>query len=324
MNWKRLLKFECGDLFGLDIGSASIKMIQLRKTKAGYTVVGSGITSIPNQTSDNANIQTGTIANVIQSCYERSGIETQLAVCGVCGPDVAVRTFKFPLLGANEIEGAVQLEAGQVCPFDVRQKGTVDHQVILKDEHNIHGIFVAATNETINKSRSDAENALIKCVSVGVDGLSLLNCFEKCEKPETGKATAILNVGNTFTTLTIMGEDSLPFIRDIAYGGKDIMRQEKVGSNLETACKELINDVTKTLRYYTAQEKTTIEKIFICGGFALTEGFVETVNNNLEATAVLWNPLVNIDCSENLNCKEMLENEGPAFAVAAGLAMQIV
>jgi hypothetical protein len=34
----------------------------------------------------------------------------------------------------------------------------------------------------------------------------------------------------------------------------------------------LIVDVTETLRYYTAQEKSTVvEKVFVCGGFALVK-----------------------------------------------------
>lgn len=321
MNLKQLLKLEIGDLLGLDIGSAFVKMIQLHKTNTGYTVIGGGITSIPDQTSENKNIEIDT-ANAIRRCFEQTGIKTQLAVCGVSGPGVAVRNFKFPPMPTDEIEGAVHLEAAEVCPFDIRENASIDYQLITKDKNNINGILVAATNETINKKKKLAENAFFKCVAMDVEGLAILNCFDKCEKPEPGKATAILNVGNSFTTLTIMGDDSLTFVRDIPYAGKDIDLQKNTGNDLQAACQNLIVEVTETLRYYIAQEKTSVEKIFVCGGFALTKGFVDVLNNNLEATAVLWNPFIKMPCLENPQLEKMLQENGPAFSVAAGLAMQ--
>jgi type IV pilus assembly protein PilM len=271
-------------------------------------------------------------------------------------------------LPPEEIEGAVLLEAEQVCPFNVHD-GPVDYQVIPDGEDSVTGILVATTNKLIKNKVQLAKNASLDCVLMDVDGLALLNCLSKYEKGHTGSAgsktpepstplmartsneagrttTAILNVGGAYTTLAIMGEN-MPFIRDMAYASNDIVKHIAVendistertwkilfgredpteppialGDSLEKACQKPIADVTETLRYYTAQEKSAIvEKIFVCGDFARVKGFVELLDSRLPAKASVWNPFDKIRCDAGRLCEDTLQKNGPALAVAAGLA----
>ena len=346
----------------MDIGSSSAKIIELRRDDAGYAVTAAGIVDIAASDDDKNRRETNTIM-AIRDCLQSSGTATRLAVCGVSGPEVAVRDFKFPRLPTEEIEGAVMLEAAQVCPFNV-DDASVDYQLMgvpksekerlgsLPDgEDKTRGVLVAATNRLIKSKKQLAKTAYLNCALMDVDGLALLNCFSECEKPEVGQTTAVLNVGSSYTTLGIVGDNNLPFIRDMAYAGDDIVREiaaeEKLRpetvskilsgtedstvahlelhDSLEKACWKLIVDVTETLRYYSAQEKsTTVEKIFVCGGFALVKGFVELLNSRLPAEVSVWNPFGKIPCDAGtaVAVREILAERGTAMAVAAGLAMR--
>jgi Tfp pilus assembly PilM family ATPase len=95
---------------------------------------------------------------------------------------------------------------------------------------------------------------------------------------------------------------------------------------LETACYKLITDVTETLRYYAVRgESEIVKKIFLCGGFALVEGFVDLLNSRLPAAAtVLWNPFDEISYDASEPYADILRKKGPALAVAAGLAMRAI
>jgi type IV pilus assembly protein PilM len=189
-----------------------------------------------------------------------------------------------------------------------------------------------------------------------IDGLALLNCFAECQQPKSARTTtAVLNVGSSYTNLAIIGDDSLPFIRDMTCAGNDIIKeiaaannvrpeivakiltgrqnpdgaatdiQLNIGESLANACKKLIVDVTDTLRYYASLEKSAaVEKIFVCGGFALVKGFVELLDSRLPARAVLWNPFDKIRCDAGQDCHDILQKNGPVLAVAAGLAMRAV
>jgi len=350
LDWKRLLNLKETQVLGLDIGSSTVKIVQLRKNGDGFAVTAAGIANIADGTETNENHKEISTVGAISRCLRSAGVQTQLAVCSVCGPEVAVRYFKFPSLPPEEIQGAALLEAAQVCPFNI-DDSAVDYQLMPDGEDSVCGVLVAATNKLIKRKSELAEEATLNTVLMDVDGLALLNCFSEYEETKAGRTTAILNVGSSFTNLAIMGGNSLPFIRDIAYAGETIVKeiaaekgvrpetvsrilsdcegssgtQLEIGDSLRKACRKLIVDVTETLRYYATQEKSAIvEKIFVCGGFALVKGFVELLDEQLPATVALWNPFDKIGCEAGRKCGDVLKKNGPAMAVAAGLAMRSI
>jgi len=319
-----------------------------------WTWVGAGIADVPAG-RDNGNRKESDTVEAIRRCISSSGSQRQLAVCGLCGPEVAVRRFKFPALPKEEIEGAVLLEAGQVCPFKVKQ-GTVDYQLMQNKDDNIRGLLVAATSNLIEIKRQLATTASLKCVLMDVDSLALLNCFrsfrtDQSEQFRQDKSAAILNIGSTYTTLAIVADDGLPFTRDITYGGNDIIEQiaseRGIGAgdvlqllsgsensaepdaqlidSLNQACRQLVVDIDETLRYFAAQQANEfVEKIYVCGGFALAKGFVGVLDKQLSAEAVLWNPFDKVRCEPGRHLENILASKGPALAVAAGLAMRSI
>ncbi len=343
------LEIENREVFGLDIGSSSVNAVQLLKKGKNWVIKAAGRAPIaPSQEEDG---QTNTVSAISQ-CLESMGIRTRRAVCGISGPEVAVRDFQFPSLSHEEIESAVHFEAAQVCPFNA-DDATVDYQLLERGKEDVRGILVAATNELINNKAKLAKKASVDCVLMDVDGLALLNCLSECEDIAE-QTTAVLNIGCSYTTLAILGGrdvSAMPFIRNVSYAGNDIFRAIAAENNMseeavreilfgdkemeerpnafeesfEKACDKLIVDVTESLRYYAAQDKSSfVEKIFVCGGFAMIEGLVDLLGRHLPSKVVLWNPLEKLLCVANKSCKQILHENGPAMAVAAGLAMRSI
>ena len=349
-DWKHLFELKNTDVLGLDIGSCTVKMVALRKSDTGYTTTAAGITEIAASEDDNHR-RTNTV-RAVRKCFESVRIKTKFVVCGVSGQEVAVRDFAFPSLLPEEIASAISLEASQVCPFNAADSA-VDYHLMPNDDNKSSGVLVAAMNTLITNKVQLAKEASLKCVLMDVDGLALLNCFNGLangrEKSEANQTVAILNVGGTHTTLAIMDNDGWPFIRDMTYAGNDIVAQiaamndtsketvrgilsgdsvaDEAGlsDSLEKACHKLITDVGETLRYYAAQSASSnVEKLFVCGGFALAGGFVELLNRRLGVEAVLWNPFDKICHNANQEYEDIYAKTGPAMAVAAGLAMRSI
>jgi type IV pilus assembly protein PilM len=353
-SFKQVFKREKIDVFGLDIGSSQVKIVQLRRHGDNYSVVAAGIAEIKSSNGDAGRREVNT-TKAIRRCLDSARAGTNMAVCSVSGPEVAVRYFKFPALSKEEIAGAVLLEAGQVCPFNI-DTAVVDYQLIPNGRDNACGVLVAATNTLVQTKKKLTKNVDLSCALVDVDGLALLNCFRELGKGQprekgASRTVAILDVGSTNTTLAIAGSNNLPFIRDTAYAGNEIIEQiakEKdiaaeavtaalfsdkdaadsgpdLGDSLALACKKLIADVTETLRYYGTQEKTAaVGKILVCGGFALAKGFVELLDAHMPGRVVLWDPFKKARCQVHPKSKEILAKSGPVMAVAAGLAMRSV
>jgi type IV pilus assembly protein PilM len=352
LGWERSFRLEIEEreVFGLDIGSSSVNAVQLRKKGGGWMVTAAGRVKI-SASEGVRNLQEINTVRAINECLEMMSIRTKHAVCGISGPEVAVRDFNFPSLPSDELESAVLLEAAQVCPFN-SDDAIVDYQLINKGKENVSGILVAATSRLINRQVEFAQQASLDCVLMDVDGLALLNCLSGCDKNGSGQTTAILNVGNSHTTLAIMSGrngTASPFVRDVAFAGKDIVEvvsaenkmspetvkeivlgdstteQPELDKGLEKACEELIVDVTETLRYYSAQEQSDfVQNIYVCGGFAAVKGLVELLDKRLGAKVVLWNPFEKISCTAGQSCEELLQKDGPTMAVATGLAMRSI
>ena len=351
VNWKQNINITKNETLGLDIGSAAVKIVALRKNGKGYSALAGGITEVAAAQDDVMRRRANTV-KAVRSCFTRTRIKRKLAVCGVSGPEVAVRDFELPLLSPEEMTAAVALEASQVCPFPA-DASAVDYQLIPNGSENAKGVLVAAMRSLIADKRQIARDARLKCVMMDVDGLALLNCFQGLadddEDTETCEAVAILNVGHAHTTLAMMDTDGRPFIRDITYAGDEILGKiiEENGAPAETikeilsggstvtelgldeslarACKKLVTDVNETLRFHTAQGKSgSIEKLHVCGGFALTGGFIEMLNRQISAECVLWNPFDRMHCNPNRRYKDVFTTRGPALAVAAGLAMRSI
>ncbi len=349
LNWEKLVNTKQYEVLGLDVGSSTIKMVQLRKNNEGYEVVAAGVTQIDTDAEDGKYDEETSTIQAINRCLKSADVKAKLAVSGVCGPEVAMRDFKFPSLMPEEVESAVTLEAAQVCPFNV-DDSAIDYQLIPDGKENIHGILVAATNSLVERKKRFVDSASLNNVLMDVEGLALLNCLEGCEKSETRRNKAVLNVGDSFTTLAIIGDSSLPFVRDIAYAGNNIVKKiadknnvsaEAVrtalsgesaadgdlgtGESLAQACHQLVVDVNETLRYYSTQEKSgVVKEVFLCGGFATVKGFAELLGEQLRPRVILWNPFEKMRCNAGQKCRDVIQENGPALAVAVGLAMRSV
>jgi type IV pilus assembly protein PilM len=343
LDWKRTFKLANDAALGLDIGSAAVKMVALDKSDTGYSASAAGLAEIAVTVDDDSGPEANTIT-AIRECCGKTQTKGKLAVCGVSGPDVAVRDFEFPPLSDEEIKAAVLLEAAQVCPFNAADSA-VGYQVIPNGHEKTRGVLVAATNPLVQSKMQLARKAGLKCVLIDVDGLALLNCYNGLarghENHPAGQTVAILNVGASRTTLAVMDRNGWPFIDIVAQiaaqkgqttedvrsilSGDSAPEEPNIREGLEKACLRLITDVGETLRYYVAQSKSpTVDKLLVCGGFALTRGFVELLNSRLGTQAVLWNPFETVRCGQDRKCQEILARTGPALAVAAGLAMRAI
>jgi len=351
MKFKRNLSFANSDVFGLDISSSQIRMVQLKKTRDNFVVTAAGMNQISVTDSDDKDLQrTATIETIRQSLL-LSRIKSPLAVCGLCGPELAVRHFKFPLLSEDEIDSAVKLEAEQVCPFDISESA-IDYQLMPNGPENIRGVFVAATNNLVENKTRLTEDSDLQTVLMDANGLALLNCFAQFDKKFPGQTVTILNVDNDFVNLAIVTGNSFPFVRDTNYAGSAIIKQiaanknitaqqvteelfpeenntelntQKTDNCLSDAAHQLITDVNEGLKYYTVQEDlAVIEKIFVCGKFASAKGFVQLLDSRLQPQVVLWNPFEDLDSDLPDNCCQLLKQKGHEMAVAAGLAMRSI
>jgi Tfp pilus assembly PilM family ATPase len=339
-----------------------VKAVQLDKNNAGWTVIAAGIADISRLDGDQTNPAMAGKAQAIDECLRVCGRTTDLAVCGVGGPEVAVRYFEFasaaPVDLGADLDEAVLAAAKQVHP-STSNGIAVDYHLTSNGNGRTTGYWVAATNELVTNTVQVAKQAGLNCVLMDADGLALINCFDQlCE---SRRGVAILNVGYSHTTLAIEGANDRPFIRHLSCGGDaivdtmaretrvpaDTLRATLLGSDedgpcavpcsseiysagFEKACSKFVADVRKTLGHCrTLEPSLDVKEILVCGDFALADGFVDLLDNQLSMKVTLWNPFKNMRLhvgrgKKGAARKMTIKRNGPAMVVAAGLAMRSV
>lgn len=341
-------------LVGLDIGSGAVKLLGLRNSSSGWTATCAAWSDI-QPTEDKTQRYAHTL-EAIRACLSAVPAQSaRYAVCGLSGPDAAVRGFSFPTMPDNAMEQAVRFEAQQVCPMDMRHS-VLDYQLmqaVNKVEESAtkqSGILVAGTEQAIGERCRLVKEAGGKVVLMDADGLAALNCLSELEDLDCCRTAALIDIGRHFTNVIVLGSNGLPFVRDLNTGGQTLIEEicGTTGRDAETvrsalwdaaeaplpddmlsalyqAARPLIMSITETLKFYSTQEKGTFaEKVYLCGGGATIRLLTEMLSDALPTNVSVFDPFKAIRFDTATTGGDLLKTRGPAFAVAAGLAIRTV
>src|SRR2546426_11103015 len=117
-------------LVGLDIGSSSVKAVELTKTKRGYQLTGFAYESLgPDVIVDGAIMDAAAVAETIKRSFLAAKFKPKGVATGVSGHSVIVKRVVVPAATPDEVETAIQMDAEQYIPFDIAEVN-LDYQVV--------------------------------------------------------------------------------------------------------------------------------------------------------------------------------------------------
>ena len=352
-NLLRRLETNTLEWAGLDIGSGSVKTIRGNWNDHRFTATGACLVELEDRDPQDPQKQDD-LTQAIRLCLQKTGLKMPCAVCAHSGPEVVTRHFRFPPLPEEALAQAIQLEAQQMSPFDPDQS-IISYQAVpvseTAAESGREGFLVVAMREAIEQKIEWVRAAGGKVLLMDVEGLAALNCLQACLSQTGDKTVGLIHIGNRFTTVSILGENGIPFIRDLTYAGKNIraaIRQQTGLSDpeirkalfhtgglvpdsdaLRTALKNAatrnISDINETLRYYLTQNPSgELKQLYITGGWAMSRPFVELLAGALPIRVEVFNPFQTLTIEAPPAQESLMKQSGPALAVAAGLAMRTI
>lgn len=329
-------------LIGLDVGTISVKAVELAGSDGAYTIKSAAKVDV-DLDGDNG---TDNTVRAIGKCVQECGFSSNFVVCAVNATEAAVRNFELDPMPLEEANYAVLVEAEHVSPTDM-DKTIVDFQFFtpFSEWEKLKGVIVAAKAEAVREKCRIVQCASLLPVLMDVDTLALINCFSEFDKGESSKNKAIVQVNNECTNLAIMGNDPVPFIRSVSARGGEILnvlagysninvtqaKKEILGGeqaflnhtifkNFEFIMNDIVGKVSDTLSYYSRQGNGPVDKISLCGDFACIDTVREMFIERLGIEVDLWNPLGGLETS--VPVRKLVEQHGSAMAVAAGLALR--
>ncbi len=335
-------------LVGLDIGSSSVKAVELKKKGSGYELTSLGLEGLGQDTVvDGAIMDALSVSQAIEKAF--TGIKTKDVATAVSGHSVIVKKLSIAAASEAEVANAIDYEAQQNVPFDIADVYK-DYQV-LGPEAGGNGydvMLVAVKRDKVQNHMNVLSQAGKTAAVLDIDAFALQNAFEVNYNPDSNLMAALLNVGASIMNINIVRGGVPLFTRDVSVGGNqytDTLQKEldlsfedaeklKQGKELPNISADqksphirsvteiLLLEIQKTFDYFrqTASAEN-IQHIYLAGGTARIEGLVDSLNEEFKIPVEIMNPFQKVSLSSKFD-SSYINDIAPRMAVAVGLALR--
>ena len=343
-------------MLGLDISSTSVKLVELSKSGGEYKVENYGIEPLPENAVVEKNISdVEGVGDAIQRLVERCKTKVKLAAVAVAGSSVITKTIEMTAtLNEVEMESLLQSEADQYIPYPLEEVA-LDFEVqgiSPKSDEQVEVLIAACRRENVEMREAALEFGGLKAKVVDIEAHCMQRAFDLVrdqfvdeEGDVEDKIIAIVDVGATMTTLSVLTGRGAPYTREQLFGGKQLTEeiQRRYSLSVEEAglakkqgglpddyetevlqpFKEaVVQQVTRSLQFfYSSSAYDDVDLIILAGGTASIDGLSEMVAAKLGTPTTLANPFVNMSLSSRVN-KADLHDDAPAMMIACGLALR--
>jgi len=335
-------------MVGIDIGSKTIKIVELEKEGAGFSLSASGIVGYSGNTVDKMvdDKEFAALGAVIKKLHSEAGVSKREVVVSIPEPLVFTRTIRFPLLTDAEISSAVKWEAEQYIPIPVNE-AIIQHSILQRNETvsppEVLVLLVAAPRTVVEKYTKIVSSAGLNPIAVETELIALTRALAPNDK-----TVILVDLGAGSTDIAIAKGSLLSFSRSIPIAGEAFTRavsqtlgvttqqaeeykktyglgtkqlEGKVRGALDPVLRLVVDEIKKAINYYQTEEKGDMPSaIMISGG---TSGMPEIVSmlTTLTGMEVLAaNPFAKIQVDPETAKK--LAPYAPLYAVSVGLAMR--
>ncbi len=338
---------------GLDVGSSSIKVVELDGKVNSLNLVSLGFENLPDDTVvDGQIMELNSVSEVIQNVCKDHQIKSNQVVTSVSGHSVIIKNIILPQMSREELEESIDWHAEEHIPYDLSDV-SLDYHVTDEDEESTQVLIAACKRERLDNIKQAIQLSGKQPMVIDVDTFALQNCYEVNYQPDESQVVTLLNIGaSTMNVNIVKGSNSL-FTRDITVGGSqftDIL-QRSLGFSFqqaeavkrgvadavedldEKAIEPLMNNVTemvameiqKTFDFYratTEDDEIAVEKILISGGGSKLVGLAEDLSSRLELPVEVLDPFRQIKVDTRKFDPDYLSEIMPEMAVAVGLAIR--
>jgi len=324
---------------GLDIGSKKVKLVRLRKTKQGYSLVYFG--SIPTPPGA---VEAGFIhdperlGECIGELVNDLKLKNKAVVSAVSGPQVYTRTLVMPRMKTSDQRVAIRYEATTFLPIPVDEAAIdISPLTFFEDEggKKVDLFFVAVRKQQVDNLSQTCKVAGLRLAAVEIEPLAL----HRLLKDDGSGVQAFINIGATRSTFSVFNGEALKFYRHLSFGCSPFllgpaMDMEGAVAGLDKVVLgnsedhqyllgDVISELSRSIEYYHMQNENEIKKLVLCGGGANIKGLDHALTQGISISVSNADSLYHVELPTDISepVKQELSHD---FAVALGLAAREV
>lgn len=357
LNFRRLGLWQRkkNQVVGLDIGSASIKVVQIKREQGKAILETYG--EIANGPYRNlavgqaAILPAETLVGAIKDIFQEANITTNLVGISLPVRSSLLVIIDIPRVGKEMLPKVVPIEARKYIPVPISEV-TLDWWVIPKQDFSenekkkttLSVLVVAVHNNVIREYQEVLGTAGLNTAFFEIETFSALRSVLGGEL----SSTAILDLGASTSKVAIVDYGIVRVSHIIDKGAQnitvalsralsiDFAKAEEIkrrvglverfvdGKEISTTVSGLVEHIfaesNKIITTYQTKSRRSVNKLILIGGGALLRGLPELAAKSFEMPVELGQPFDKVEAPVFL--EGMLRTAGASFSVALGSALR--
>ena len=339
-------------VLGLDISSTTVKLLELSYSGDRYRVESYAVSSLPHDAVIEKNVNDiDGVANAVRSVVAQSRTKLKTVAAAVAGSSVITKIIDMPQgLADDDMETQLTLEADQYIPYPLEEVA-IDFEVqgpSSERDNQVEVLLAACRRETIDSRVESIEGADLTAKIMDVEAYAMERAYSLIQHQlelDTDSTVAVVDIGATMTTLSVLNNGQTIYTREQLFGGKqltdEIMRRyglplEEAGlakkqgglpddyepEVLEPFKDAVVQQVARSLQFFfSSSQYNDVDYIILAGGVSSMDGLQELVQDKLGTPTAVANPFAEMTISSRVNAVA-LSSDAPAMMIACGLAMR--
>lgn len=340
-------------IIGLDISSTSVKLLELSRQGDGYRVEAYAAEPLPPNSVVEKNItDVEAVGEAVRRAVKRSGSRAKNAAVAVAGSSVITKIITMPAtLSEEEVESQIELEADQYIPYSLEEVN-LDFEILGPSEDNpdtMDILLAASRSENVDSRVAAVELGGLTAKVVDIEAYTLENAFSLIAAQTPGgtddKTIAIIDIGATMTTLSVLHDEKIIYTRDQIFGGKQLTEeiQRRYGLSYEEAGMAkrqgglpdnyvpevldpfkdaMVQQVSRSLQFFfSSSHHSAVNHIVLAGGSSSIPGVDELIEERIGTATSIANPFTNMALASRIKA-QALSNDAPALMITCGLALR--
>ena len=330
---------------GLDIGSSSIRAVEVRRTKDEHTLTNFGqIALAPGTVVGGVPQDPVSVTGALKQLWAACKFDTKRVMLGVTNPQLVVRETSVSNLPANQMRRSLPFQVRDMLPLAV-ERSLLDFHPLEEpgDSPTVRGLLIAMPKDAVMVAVQAVEKAGLHVVGVDLASFAVLRAASRLD----AQVEAIVDVGAEVTSVVVHADGEPLIVRTVPRGGAEITAaianrlgvppQEAEGikchyglhgdGTAETveaateAVRPLASELRSSFTYLASGERQKqVTRVALCGGSALMPGLAEHVQSQL-GVAVMY-----ADSAGRLRDTRKARQRGfdsflPSAAVSIGLTL---
>jgi type IV pilus assembly protein PilM len=334
---------------GIDIGSYSIKLIEIARDGDRVGLVAAGSVPMPSKAmTSTLQADAEAVAVAIRQLMKDTGTKSRDVTIALPESKVFTRVIEVPQLSQRELSSAIKWEAEQYIPLPLDQVN-VDY-AILRDAketgtNKMEVLLVAAPKSLVDRYMTILEMAELNPIGAETEIIATSRAVAR-SLPNV-KTVMIVSLGAQTSDIAVLKGGVLVFTRSVSSGGEAITRaiaqsleftqsqaeeykrtyglqKDKLEGKIAMAAKPImdtiVGEMKRAIAYYEEKYKDQhVETVLLTGGTSRIPGMVVYLAQAINFEVQFANPWAGIAKDARFN---VLNTEGPNFCVAVGLALR--